>query len=148
MIPLCYEAPVQFSLKKPSSNRFSCRCFSSIFLHTVLAFERYLAVCHPQHVYSTARHHKKPASSRKMVGGHSSKNNNAADKAIRKKVKRETINFTFLLPLSTQAKHLRRQKSSRHRYQFWFSLYFVGHHLLSTWCYHENENCNNSGNHS
>ncbi len=28
---------------------------SSVFLHVVLAFERYLAVCHPQKVYSQAR---------------------------------------------------------------------------------------------
>jgi len=56
---------------------------SSIFLHTVLAFERYLAVCHPQLVYSTA---KKPTQTRKNMAGHTNKNNSAADIAIRKKV--------------------------------------------------------------
>lgn len=58
---------------------------SSVFLHVVLAFERYLAVCHPQKVYSNQR--RSTASGGAAGGGNMSQQlSKQAANAIKKKV--------------------------------------------------------------
>ena len=56
----------------------------SIFSHVVLAFERYLAVCHPQLVYSQPK--PKPKSKTEN-GGDKQARSTAAESAVRKKVR-------------------------------------------------------------
>ena len=64
----------------------------SIFSHVILAFERYLAVCHPQLVYSTAQAQRRlkrcahEGGGRGGGGGGEGGGSKAAAKAVRKKV--------------------------------------------------------------
>ena len=59
----------------------------SIYLHVVMAFERYLAVCHPELVYASQPRHR-----RSNRSGNNPSHSGQDIKVIRKKVKAEKSN--------------------------------------------------------
>ena len=59
----------------------------SIYLHIVMAFERYLAVCHPELVYASQPRHR-----RSNRSGNNPSHSGQDIKVIRKKVKAEKSN--------------------------------------------------------
>lgn len=74
----------------------------SIYLHIVMAFERYLAVCHPELVYASQPRHR-----RSNRSGNNPNHSGQDTKVIRKKVKRLEVRT---LSISQKIKKSKRKK--------------------------------------
>ena len=75
----------------------------SIYLHIVMAFERYLAVCHPELVYASQPRHR-----RSNRSGNNPNHSGQDTKVIRKKVKRLEVRT---LSISQKIKKSKRKKN-------------------------------------